>query len=76
MLSGDLPYDVNGTEVIGIAFVRDPVNRFISSYNFQKADSYRGGFAKGMNFNKFFVKALVDTVNPYCKKWTGIRIGW
>lgn len=64
MLSGDLPYDVEGTEVIGIAFVRNPVDRFVSSYNFQKGDNYCGGIAKDNTFESFYTKALVDTFNP------------
>ena len=64
MLSGDLPYDVSGTEVIGIAFVRNPVNRFVSSYNSARGDNYQGGIAKDTNFDDFYVKALVDVVNP------------
>ena len=64
MLSENLPYDLNGMEVIGIAFIRNPVDRFVSSYNFQKADNYKGGFAQNTNFDDFLVKTLVDVVNP------------
>ena len=29
MLSGELPYDVDDIEVIGISFVRDPIDRLL-----------------------------------------------
>jgi hypothetical protein len=64
MLSGELPYDTDVAKVIGVAFVRNPVDRFISSYNFQRGDKYRGGIAKDHNFDEFYKKAIVDTVNP------------
>lgn len=64
MLSGNLPYDESDTEVIGIAFIRNPVDRFISSYNFQRAQNYRGGIAKEHDFDEFYSKALVNDVNP------------
>jgi len=64
MLSGDLPYEAEDTEVIGVAFVRNPVDRFISSYSYQKAANYRGGFAKGKSFSEFYVHALEDVDNP------------
>ena len=65
MLSGELPWDVDDTEVVGIAFVRNPVNRFISSYTFQRGDTYRGGIAKANDFDAFCHKALVETDNPF-----------
>ena len=64
MLSGDLPYEQKNREVIGVAFVRNPVNRFISSYNFQRGGQYRGGIAKDNDFDDFFSKALVEEDNP------------
>jgi hypothetical protein len=64
MLSGQLPYDSEGKEVLAIAFVRDPVNRFISSYSYQRGDNYRGGVAKDFDFDGFIRQALVDTDNP------------
>ena len=64
MLSGDLPYEVKDAKVIGIAFIRNPVNRFVSSYNFANADTYRGGFAKNTDFEDFLIKALVEAANP------------
>jgi hypothetical protein len=64
MLNGDLPYDnTSDIEVIGIAFVRNPVNRFISSYNFQSGKNYRGGIAKEFKFDEFLQKTLVDDDN-------------
>jgi len=64
MLSGDLPYDAEDTEVIGAAFVRNPVDRFVSSYSYQKAANYQGGFAKGKSFPEFYVHALEEVDNP------------
>jgi hypothetical protein len=64
MLSGDLPYDMKNKEVFGIAFVRDPINRFISSYNMHRGETYRGGIAKDNDFDEFCTKALVNTDNP------------
>jgi hypothetical protein len=64
MLNGDLPYDDANKEVVGIAFVRNPINRFISSYNFQRGASYRGGFARENDFDDFYTKALIDTADP------------
>jgi hypothetical protein len=64
MLSGELPYDMDDTEVIGVSFVRDPVNRFVSSYSFQRGDTYRGGVAKKHNFDSFYKKVLMETGNP------------
>ena len=64
MLSGELPFDMKETKVIGIAFVRNPVNRFVSSYNFQRGDVYRGGNAKIYDFDNFYAKALIEVDNP------------
>lgn len=63
MLNGELPYDDADKEVIGIAFVRNPVSRFISSYNFQRRATYRGGSAKEHDFEQFYKNALVNTNN-------------
>jgi hypothetical protein len=65
MLSGDLPYDEVNKEVIGIAFVRNPVDRFISSYNMQRSEIYRGGIAKYHDFEAFYTKAIVNTIDPF-----------
>lgn len=64
MLSGDLPYDSGVAEVLGIAFVRDPVDRFVSSYTFQQNPNYRGGFAHETSFDDFCLQALDKEDNP------------
>jgi predicted DNA-binding protein YlxM (UPF0122 family) len=65
MLNGDLPFENDlEKEVVGIAFVRDPVDRFISSYHFQRGQNYRGGVAKEHDFDDFCKTALEDTFNP------------
>jgi hypothetical protein len=64
MLSGELPYDMDNTEVIGISFLRNPVNRFVSSYSFQRGDNYRGGIAKNYDFDSFYKSALMATDHP------------
>ena len=68
MLSGELPYDnESGKTVVGIAFVRDPVKRFISNYNYQRGDGYLGGFAKENNLDAFISKVMVENENPMWK---------
>ena len=65
MLSGDLPYDFGDAEIIGISFVRDPIDRFVSSYNYMMADHYRGGYDKGISFDEYFARTFVDVDNPW-----------
>jgi hypothetical protein len=64
MLSGDLPYNMEDTEVLGLAFIRNPVDRLISNYHFMMDSKYRGGFSKGMSFDEFYVRELKDD-NPW-----------
>ncbi len=65
MLSGELPYDnETGKRVVGIAFVRDPVKRFMSNYNYQRGADYLGGFAKENDLDAFISKAIVENENP------------
>jgi hypothetical protein len=75
MLSGNLPYDHESREVVGIAFVRNPVNRFISSYNFQRGRNYRGGIAKENDFCEFAGKALEKENNPWWKNGQTFVLG-
>jgi hypothetical protein len=75
MLSGDLPYDFAGREVVGIAFVRDPVERFISSYTFQSGDTYRGGTARYDDFDAFIASALVRDNNPWWRNGQTFVLG-
>jgi hypothetical protein len=64
MLSGELPYEDKKHEIIGIAFIRDPVDRIISMFRHQINPSYKGGFAKQQNFNDFINDALVKGDSP------------
>ena len=75
MLSGDLPYNHESRQVVGIAFVRNPVNRFISSYNFQRGENYRGGIAKAHGFDEFFTNALVKEDNPWWRNGQTFILG-
>ena len=75
MLSGDLPYERDNEDVVGIAFVREPVSRFISSYNFQKGDAYLGGHAKTHAFEDFVRKALVDVDDPWWRNGQTFTLG-
>lgn len=54
MLSGNLPYDMKSRELIGIAFIRDPVDRLISSFNFQIGNNYRSKFFKQTDFETYY----------------------
>ena len=65
MLSGDLPYDFGDAEIIGISFVRDPIDRFVSSYNYMMADHYRGGYDKGIRFDEYYARTFIDVDNPW-----------
>lgn len=64
MLSGDLPYDKKDAEVIGISFVRNPVNRYISSYNMGIGERYRSDYAKQHPFDIYCDRTLVKYANP------------
>ena len=64
MLSGDLPYDVEDTEVLGISFVRNPIDRFISSYHYMMDDNYHGGYLKGTSFDEFYARTFINVDNP------------
>ena len=75
MLSGDLPYERKSEEVIGVAFVREPVSRFVSSYNFQRGDTYLGGHAKSQAFGDFVRNALVDVNNPWWRDGQTFALG-
>ncbi len=75
MLSGDLPYERESEQVIGVAFVREPVSRFVSSYNFQRGDTYLGGHAKHHGFEDFVRKALVDVDNPWWRNGQTFTLG-
>ena len=75
MLSGDLPYNYESRAVVGIAFVRNPVDRFISSYNFQRGANYRGGIAKQESFDTFIKKALIDEDNPWWRNGQTFILG-
>ena len=63
MLSGELPYEDKKHEIIGIAFIRDPVDRIISMYRHQINPNYKGGFAKQQDLNDFIDNALVKGNN-------------
>ena len=65
MISGDLPYDYLDAEVIGIAFVRKPVDRFVSSFKYMKDKNYRGGFHKNVSFNEIFSRTFIEVDNPW-----------
>jgi hypothetical protein len=65
MLSGNLPYDVEGTEIFGISFVRNPIDRFISSYHYMMDDNYRGGYSKVTSFDEIYARTFVDVNNPW-----------
>ena len=54
MLFGDLPYEFGDTEIAGISFVRDPIDRFVSRYNYVMAEHYPGGYDKGISFDEYF----------------------
>jgi hypothetical protein len=75
MLSGDLPYERENEEIIGLAFVREPVSRFVSSYNFQRGDTYLGGHAKHHVFEEFVRKALVEEDNPWWRNGQTFTLG-
>lgn len=65
MLSGDLPYNYKNADVLGISFVRDPIKRFMSSYNYMIAENYKGGFSKKISLKEFFEKTFVNNDNPW-----------
>ena len=65
MLSGDLPYDVEDTEVLGISFVRNPIDRFISSYQYMMDDNYSGGYSKRTSFDEIYARTFVNVDNPW-----------
>lgn len=58
MLSGDLPYDVEDTEVLGLSFIRNPVDRLVSNYNYMMDSKYRGEFFKEMSFSEYYALEL------------------
>lgn len=64
MLSGNLPYKVEDTEVFGVSLVRNPIDRFISSYHYMMGANYQGGFPKEMSFDEFYVQVLENEDNP------------
>jgi hypothetical protein len=64
MLSGDLPYNVEDTEVFGISFIRNPIDRFISSYHYMMADNYSGGYSKQTSFDEIYARTFVNADNP------------
>ncbi|MGB7933337.1 MAG: hypothetical protein WCH04_14115, partial [Gammaproteobacteria bacterium] len=64
MLSGDLPYDMEYTKVVGLTFIRNPVDRLISSYHFMMDSRYRGGYSKEMGFDEYYVHELRND-NPW-----------
>jgi hypothetical protein len=65
MISGNLPYDYPDATVVGIAFVRNPIKRFISSYHYMMDPNYRGGYPKDISFEDFFSRTFVDVDNPW-----------
>ncbi|NIA30111.1 MAG: sulfotransferase family 2 domain-containing protein [Actinobacteria bacterium] len=75
MLSGDLPYDAEDAEVIGISFVRDPIDRFVSSYNYMMDDNYHGGYSKRIDFDELYTRTFVDVDNPWWRNGQAHIIG-
>lgn len=75
MLSGDLPYDVEDIEVLGISFVRNPIDRFISSYHYMMDDNYRGGYSKGTSFDEIYASTFVNVDNPFWRNGQAHIIG-
>ena len=65
MLSGDLPYDLRGPDIIGLSFIRNPIDRFVSTFNYMTSDHYRGGYNKDIGFDELYTRAFVDVDNPW-----------
>lgn len=59
-LSLDLPFDSQHAEVFALCFVRDPVQRFISRFNFHRHFEEVNCIAQKMSFREFAEAELID----------------
>ncbi len=70
-LSLDLPYDLEESNVMALAYVRDPVERFISRYFFHRHFEEVNCIAQQMSFRDF---ANAELIEQQCPKQTNSQI--
>jgi len=63
-LSLDLPYDCEHAKLQALCFVRDPVERFISRYNFHRNFEEVNCIAQQLTFRQFAEKELIEEFAP------------
>lgn len=58
MVSSDLPYDMDGVDLRAICFVRNPIERYISVYHYQRSIEKVGPGSRAQNFVEFYHNTL------------------
>jgi len=58
MVSSDLPYEMDGVDLRAVSFVRNPIDRYISSYHYQRSIEKVGPGSRARNFVEFYHNTL------------------
>ncbi len=67
MASGDYPRKINGEKILGIAFIRHPVDRLISAYQYQ--GQTRDNIWTGVDFSAFYKEVVTHDLWANGQAW-------